>query len=201
MKGDALRLAQLSAQIQTVAAATGVLRVASSELDIAAQAVDLIPAGYASKDAFAAGFAFLTGQTSDVQASLRNSIAQARVDVARYSVFYVGYGPDDQDQEISTAHSMGIASTLQFVNKVLNNCIDEIGDGPTIGALDLVAGVQQVLQTVATATSNAITSVVQGAANTVAGVASAFWIPLVVVGAGALLVVAYQKGWLQKAVA
>lgn len=197
MKGDALRLATLSAQIQTVRAAVGVLDVASSNLDIAAQAVQLIPAGYAMKDPVAAGFAFLTGQTADVQAQLRDEITQARGEIEKYRSFYKGYSGDDLDQEISTAHSMGIASTLQNVNKVLNNCIDEIGDGPTISAIDLVNGVADVLQATAQAVGTAAQSVLQGAANTVAGVASAFWVPLVVVGGALVLIYAWRAGLLK----
>ncbi len=197
MKGDAVRLAQLSSQIQTVAAAVGVLGVARSQLAIAAQGVDLIPAAYVKNDAFAAGWAFLTGQTQSVQAQLRDEIGQAQAEVEKYAAFYKGYSGDDLEQEISTVHSMGIASTCQHVNKVINDLIDDVTDAPTISALDFVGGVEDVLRQVVISANNAITAVAQGAANTAAGIVSAFWVPLVVVGAGALLFIAWERGLLK----
>jgi len=198
MKGDALKLAAQAAKITNVGAALGVIRAGNSQLDIAAQAVNEVPRGAALKDPLAAGLAFITGQTQDVVASLGNSIAQARTDLSRYAAFYVGYTDDDLDQEISTAHSMGIAAALSFVNKVLNQCIDEIGDGPTISAIDLVGAVVAVLQNVADAAGAAATHVVQGAANVAAAAVSAFWVPLAVVGGALVLFFAWDRGLLKR---
>lgn len=197
MRGDAIKLAQLSGQIQTVDAAIKVLGVARDQLEIADQAVAILPSTYAQKDMLGALGAFLTGQTSDLQSQLRDEIAQARADVERYAAFYVGYTGDDLTQEISTGHSMGIAATVQYVNKVLNDCIDDISDNPQVTGIDFVNGVEQVLQTVVTAAGQAAQSVAQAAANTTAGLLSAFWVPLVVVGGGVALVVLWQKGLLK----
>jgi hypothetical protein len=198
VKGDAVKLAALSAQIQNVAAASGVLKVARDQLLVADQAVQLIPAGYAVKDSFAAFFSSITGATAGVHDALRSRIAQARGFVDRYAAFYVGYEGDDLLQEISTAHSMGIASTCQDVNKVLNDCIDEIGDGPTVAAIDFVNAVEQVLIAVSQTVGKVADSIAQGAANVVASATTALWVPLLIAGSGVLLVVLWQKGLLGK---
>ncbi len=201
MKGDAIALAQLSSGIQTAGAAVAVLKTCTEQIAIARQAVQLIPEGYLRKDPVAAGFSFLLGSTQSVQDSLRSSLDQAQTDVDRYAAFYRGYEGDDLAQEISTAHSMGIASTLQFCNKVLNECVDEIGDGPTINALDLVGGVATALAGAAQFAGEAAQKVVQGAANTAAGLVSAFWVPIAVVGGALALIVLWRNGALKGAAA
>ena len=201
MKGDALKLAAVSAQIQTVGAAVAAIDAANGQLDIATAAVNLIPAGYAQKDPVAAGLSFVLGTTQDEQAQLREMIAQARGELAGYRANYNGYAGDDLAQDISTAHSMGIASALAYTNKVLNTCIDEIGDGPSVSAIDLVGAVSQVVQAAIAAAGKAADSIVQSAANVTASVVSSIWVPLVVVGGVIAVLWAYQNGLFRKAVA
>lgn len=201
MKGDALALAAVSAKIQTAGAAVAAIDAANGQLDIAAAAVSLIPAGYAAKDPVAAGLSFVLGSTQDEQAQLRDMIAQARSELAGYRANYNGYAGDDLAQEISTAHSMGIASALAYTNKVLNTCIDEIGDGPGVSAIDLVGAVSMVVQKAIEAAGKAADSIIQSAANATASVVSSLWVPIVVAGGALVLVWAYQQGILRKVVA
>lgn len=198
MKGDAIRLAALSAQIQTVSAAVGVIDVSRQHLDIIDGAISAVGVSYAAQNPVAAGFAFLTGQTGNVVSQLRDEVAQARNDCERHAANFKGYGDDDQGLEISTPHSMGIAATLQFVNKILNHTIDALNNPPTISALDFVQAVAGVLQEAVQLASDAVQHVAQGAANVAAGVVSAFWLPLAVVGGGVVLYLAWQSGALRR---
>lgn len=200
MKGDAVRLAQLSAQIQTVGSALGVIGVARSHLDTVESIVSTIPLNNLVKDSVGGFWSWITGATGQVTDQLAGEIAQARGELDRHASHFVGYVGDDLQQEISTAHSMGIASTLQYVNKVCNNAIDAFNNTPAISALDFVQAIADVLQAAVDATARAAQSVAQSVANVAAGVASAFWVPLLVIGAGVALVFAHNKGLLKKVV-
>jgi len=187
VKGDALRLAQVSAGIQTAGTALAAIEVGRSHLDLAEGAIGLIPAAYARRDAFAATFSWLTGSTGDVIAQLQGEVAQQRADLDRHAAFYKGYEGDDLSQEISTAHSVGIASTLQYINKVINNVIDAVNDAPTVSALDFVQAVEDAIAAAAAAAAKIVNNVVQAAANVAAGAAIALWPVLAIIGAGAAL--------------
>lgn len=187
MKGSSLRLAELSGQIQTIGAARETLRVATEHLELARKFVANTTSHHFSKAPLSTFTAWLSGAEGDVQAEIVARITTVESLVSVLAGVYRGATDDLFDQEISTLNSMRIANALQRSNDVLNSAIEEYEDIPD---LDFVGAIAEVLAAV----GKAIANTVQAAANVAAGVVSAFWLPLLVVGAGAGVVLAWRAG-------
>jgi len=192
MKGSSLRLAELSSQIQTIAAARETLRVASEHLETAKAFVANTTSHHFSEAPISTFTAWLSGAEGDVQKEILARIQTVESLVSVLAGVYRGATDDLLDEEISTLNSMRIANALQRSNDVLNAAIEEYNDIPD---LDFVGAIAEVLKAI----GKAVVSVVQGAANVVAGVATAFWVPIVVGAAGVGLVIAWRQGWLKGA--
>jgi hypothetical protein len=194
VRGSSLALAEAAAKIQTAGTAIAALDVATSTL---ARARELVFSGVQSHNMSApvgTFFGLLTGTEQEMRDDLHDHVTIVQSLVAGLRARYNGYVGDDLDQEISTLSSMQVANGLQRANNVLNDVIDWVNNPQEF---DFVAGVVEAIEAAIAAGAKVVNNVVQGAANLVAGVATAFWVPLVV-GAGVVgLVVAWRQGWLK----
>jgi hypothetical protein len=196
MKGSKLALANAAAKIQTAGTAIAALDSAASTLANARVAVANATAAHALENPFATGVSIFTGSEGEMRQDLTDHIDIVQSLVAGHRARYKGYVGDDLDQEISTLSSMQVANALQRALSVFNDAMDWLNDPPEF---DLVGGIIEAIEAAIAAGAKIVNNALQAAANLAAGVATAFWVPIVV-GAGVVgLVVVWRQGWLKGA--
>jgi len=195
VKGSAIKLAELSAQIQTIAAARATLDVAKQNLILAKAYINAAEGHHAKEAPLSTFINSLTGAEADVRQEHLDHIAIVESLVQSLRNVW-GDDADLANEEISTLRSMQIANALQRTNSALNDAIDEFDDIPN---LDFVDGIATVLRAVATTAGEAATSVIQAASNVTAGLASAFWVPLTVAALAGGAFLLWRYGLLKKA--